>query len=226
MLAQRLYGEREKAAQQIADMFGVPRSTCMATSTARVAPGSWVHVGGTQRGDVALLQLDEPAGCGTRTTLWRAPPSGGTVSAYGFPQTSRMIGMRTDAELSGFSGGRDGWGLLNLVRPGSPWIEQGYSGAGVVVRAQRHRSGRPQRPPASRTAGLPRGAHPVTTAAAEAIDGFRNLVHRPDEVEVSFGVVLDGKLGGLLASANAGAHLDITLRWNGSSTTPPADAEP
>ncbi|MFE7302704.1 CU044_2847 family protein [Streptomyces sp. NPDC057579] len=66
---------------------------------------------------------------------------------------------------------------------------------------------------------------PVTTAAAEAIDGFRNLVHRPDEVEVSFGVVLDGKLGGLIASANAGAHLDVTLRWKGSSTTPPADTE-
>ncbi|WP_438490147.1 trypsin-like serine peptidase [Streptomyces sp. S186] len=104
------------------------------TRTARVAPGSWVHEGDTQRGDVALLQLDEPAGCGTRTTLWRALLSGGTVSAYGFPQASRMIGMGTDAELSGFSGGRDGWGLLNLVRPGSPWIERGYSGAGVVVR--------------------------------------------------------------------------------------------
>lgn len=104
------------------------------TRTARVAPGSWVHEGDTQRGDVALLQLDEPADCGTRTTLWRAPLSGITVSAYGFPEASRMIGMGTDAELSGFSGGRDGWGLLNLVRPGSPWIERGYSGAGVVVR--------------------------------------------------------------------------------------------
>ncbi|WP_161981725.1 serine protease [Streptomyces sp. TM32] len=104
------------------------------TRTARVAPGSWVHEGDTQRGDVALLQLDEPAGCGTRTALWRAPLSGVTVSAYGFPQASRMIGMGTDAELSGFSGGRDGWALLNLVRPGSPWIEQGYSGAGVVVK--------------------------------------------------------------------------------------------
>ncbi|MFG2863810.1 CU044_2847 family protein [Streptomyces sioyaensis] len=66
---------------------------------------------------------------------------------------------------------------------------------------------------------------PVTTAAAEAIDGFRNLVHRPDEVEVSFGVALDGKLGGVLASGNAGAHLDVTLRWKGSSTTPPSDTE-
>ncbi|WP_438490151.1 CU044_2847 family protein [Streptomyces sp. S186] len=66
---------------------------------------------------------------------------------------------------------------------------------------------------------------PVTTAAAEAIDGFRNLVHRPDEVEVSFGVILDGKLGGLIAGANAGAHLDVTLRWKGSAATPSADAE-
>lgn len=98
--------------------------------TARVAPGTWVHTGDTRRGDVALLELDEPADCGTATALWRAPISGGKVRVYGFPQ-AEPYGIWTDAELSG-SGGRQGeWGQLSRVRTGSPWIEPGYSGAGV-----------------------------------------------------------------------------------------------
>ncbi|MEV6008343.1 trypsin-like peptidase domain-containing protein [Streptomyces sp. NPDC051976] len=104
------------------------------SGTARLAPGSWMQKDGTQRGDVALLRLDAPADCGTRTTLWRVPLSGGEVSAYGFPEASRRIGMGTDAELAG-SGGREGeWGLLHRVREGGPWIEPGYSGAGVAVK--------------------------------------------------------------------------------------------
>ncbi|WNM34425.1 serine protease [Streptomyces sp. Li-HN-5-11] len=102
------------------------------TRTARVAPGSWVHENGTRRGDVALLELDESAGCGTRTTLWKVPISGGTVRVYGFPQ-AEPYGIGTDAELAG-SGGRQGeWGLLKQLRAGDPWIEEGYSGAGVVA---------------------------------------------------------------------------------------------
>ncbi|MET9479035.1 serine protease [Streptomyces sp. NPDC006638] len=103
------------------------------TRTARVAPGSWVQKNDTQRGDVTLLRLDEPADCGTRTTLWRVPLSAGGVSVYGFPEASGTLGMGADAELAG-SGGREGeWGLLNQVRPRGPWIEPGYSGAGVAV---------------------------------------------------------------------------------------------
>ncbi|MEU8848483.1 CU044_2847 family protein [Streptomyces sp. NPDC048564] len=58
---------------------------------------------------------------------------------------------------------------------------------------------------------------PVTAAASEVIGGFRSLAERPDEVEVTFGVVLDAKLGAVLSSATAGAHLDVTLRWNGNN---------
>jgi hypothetical protein len=57
---------------------------------------------------------------------------------------------------------------------------------------------------------------PVTAAAAQVMDDFRKLAQRPEEVEISFGVTLDGKLGGVIASANAGAHLDVTLRWRDS----------
>jgi hypothetical protein len=57
---------------------------------------------------------------------------------------------------------------------------------------------------------------PVTAAAEQMIDGFRTMARRPAEIEICFGVTLDGKLGGVIASANAGAHLDVTLRWHGS----------
>jgi hypothetical protein len=69
---------------------------------------------------------------------------------------------------------------------------------------------------------------PVTAAAEQLIDGFRTMARRPEEIEVCFGVTLDGKLGGVIASANAGAHLDVKLRWHGSdacgSDTPGSDA--
>ncbi|MFC3351049.1 trypsin-like peptidase domain-containing protein [Streptomyces echinoruber] len=102
------------------------------TRTARVVPGSWVHRDGTRRGDVALLRLDEPAGCGIRTTLWKAPVSGGRVRVYGFPQ-AEPYGVAADAELAGPAGREGEWGQLKQVRAGDPWIERGYSGAGVMA---------------------------------------------------------------------------------------------
>jgi hypothetical protein len=59
---------------------------------------------------------------------------------------------------------------------------------------------------------------PVTAAAAQVMDEFRNLAERPDEVEVSFGVTLDGTVGGIIGSASAGSHLDVTLRWRASAS--------
>ena len=61
---------------------------------------------------------------------------------------------------------------------------------------------------------------PVTAAATEVMGGFRKMTERPDEVEISFGVTLDAKLGGIIASAEAGAHLDVTLRWHAPGPTP------
>lgn len=61
---------------------------------------------------------------------------------------------------------------------------------------------------------------PVTAAAAQVMDGFRKAAQRPDEIEICFGVTLDGKLGGIIASTGAGAHLDVTLRWHGPESAP------
>ncbi|MFE3825100.1 CU044_2847 family protein [Streptomyces sp. NPDC059092] len=62
---------------------------------------------------------------------------------------------------------------------------------------------------------------PITAAASEVIGQFREVAERPDEVEVTFGVVLDAKLGAVLASAGTSTHLDVTLRWSGRQPTPP-----
>lgn len=62
---------------------------------------------------------------------------------------------------------------------------------------------------------------PVTAAASEVLDSFRELAQRPDELEVTFGVQLDGKLGGVIAAASAGAHLDVTLRWHAPEPASP-----
>ncbi|WNZ12531.1 CU044_2847 family protein [Streptomyces sp. 11x1] len=61
---------------------------------------------------------------------------------------------------------------------------------------------------------------PVTAAAAEMMDGFRQAGRRPDEVEVGFAVTLDSKLGGVIASAKATAHLNVKLRWTARPTAP------
>src|ERR1700722_19322748 len=62
---------------------------------------------------------------------------------------------------------------------------------------------------------------PITAAAAEVLDDFRRLAHQPDEVEIGFGVTLDGKLGGIIASASAGAHLEVKLRWRSGAAPDP-----
>ncbi|WP_327313193.1 trypsin-like serine peptidase [Streptomyces sp. NBC_01235] len=102
------------------------------TRAARVVPGSWVHEHGTRRGDVALLALEEPVDCGTRTTLWKVPISGGRVRVYGFPQ-AEPYGIGTDAELAGSGWRQSERVLLRQIRTGDPWIQPGYSGAGVVA---------------------------------------------------------------------------------------------
>ncbi len=99
--------------------------------SARVVQGSWVYRG-TRRADVALLELDEPTPCASAATLWRAPLSSGQVRVYGFPRADRF-GVGVKAELAGV-GGREGeWATLHPVQMGAPWIEEGFSGAGVVA---------------------------------------------------------------------------------------------
>jgi len=83
-------------------------------------------------------------------------------------------------------------------------------------------------------ATLRQALSPVTRAAEDIVDGFRRLARRPDEIEISFGVKLDAKVGGVVASSSMNAHLDVKLSWRSSSAerkavrraAPAEDGEP
>ena len=55
---------------------------------------------------------------------------------------------------------------------------------------------------------------PVTSAAAEVIEKFRELPGRPAEIEIHFGVKLDAAMGAVIATTTVGTHLAVTLRWS------------
>ncbi|MFK4150207.1 CU044_2847 family protein [Streptomyces sp. NPDC004065] len=68
---------------------------------------------------------------------------------------------------------------------------------------------------------LRQALRPITSAAAEVIGEFRALAHRPEEVEITFGVTLDASLGAIIAGTKTGAHLDVSLRWSGGPAADP-----
>lgn len=83
--------------------------------------------------------------------------------------------------------------------------------------------------PASRHAAVTRAGQtlkqalePVTSAAAEVIESFREHTSRPDEIEIAFGVRLDGSIGAIIGSASVGSHLEVTLRWSAGNTSHPS----
>jgi hypothetical protein len=63
----------------------------------------------------------------------------------------------------------------------------------------------------------------ITAAAEEAMDTFRAMTRAPEEVEITFGVTFDAKLGAFMASADAGAQLEVKLHWHRSAATASAD---
>jgi hypothetical protein len=82
------------------------------------------------------------------------------------------------------------------------------AGAGGVAPASLH----PRITKAGQT--LREALVPVTSAAAEVIEKFRELPGRPAEIEIHFGVKLDAAMGAVIATTTVGTHLDVTLRWS------------
>ncbi|MDR6593333.1 trypsin-like peptidase domain-containing protein [Saccharothrix longispora] len=99
---------------------------------ARPVPGCVVPPLADQRGDVALLELDEPAPPGSGTALRRAAVSWNRpVRAFGFPG-ALADGVWTQLTLAGEAGPGREWIQLNL-EPGWPPVRPGFSGAGVAA---------------------------------------------------------------------------------------------
>jgi hypothetical protein len=55
---------------------------------------------------------------------------------------------------------------------------------------------------------------PVTKSV---VGKLRSTIHKPDEIEVTFGVNLGTVAGAFIASATAEANFGITVRWSGTA---------
>lgn len=53
----------------------------------------------------------------------------------------------------------------------------------------------------------------VRDAAATALEQFRAMPQRPDEIELKFGVKLDAKAGAVIAQTGMEAHFEVRLAW-------------
>ncbi|MFF1650108.1 CU044_2847 family protein [Streptomyces sp. NPDC058240] len=63
----------------------------------------------------------------------------------------------------------------------------------------------------------------VRSAAEGALAQLRAIDPPPEEVEVTFGVTVDGKLGATLVSAGTNAHLNVKVVWRNAAGAASAD---
>jgi len=54
----------------------------------------------------------------------------------------------------------------------------------------------------------------IRDAAATALDRFRAMSSRPDEIEIVFGVRLNAQAGAVIAKTGAEGHLHVRLTWH------------
>jgi hypothetical protein len=61
----------------------------------------------------------------------------------------------------------------------------------------------------------------VRDAAAAALAQFQAMATRPDEVEISFGIKLDAKVGAVIAETGVEGNFQVTVKWaqRGASST-------
>lgn len=63
----------------------------------------------------------------------------------------------------------------------------------------------------------------IRSAAEGALTQLRAIDPPPEEVEVTFGVAVDGKFGATLVSAGTNAHLNVKVVWRNTAVTPGSD---
>lgn len=65
---------------------------------------------------------------------------------------------------------------------------------------------------------------PVTQSIVEKL---RTIGHKPDEIEINFGVKLTTKAGAVIACAGGEANFDVKVSWTGKKEeTPPIPPQP
>jgi hypothetical protein len=53
----------------------------------------------------------------------------------------------------------------------------------------------------------------VKPAAAALVEGLRDLVDAPDEIQVKFGIRLSGEVGAVIAKTSGEANFEVVMRW-------------
>ena len=95
---------------------------------------------------------------------------------------------------------QSGDGLVRVARPGE-----------VVARA-------------TRSLGEMLGT--VRPVAQNFVDGFRGMVHAPDEIGVEFGLSLSAEADVVISSTSAQANFKVSLVWHKPPAEPAEPAEP
>ncbi|MBQ0991075.1 hypothetical protein KBX08_13365 [Micromonospora sp. H61] len=61
------------------------------------------------------------------------------------------------------------------------------------------------------------GLREINIAAQKALATFREAVHRPDDIEIEFGVNFNAQAGAVFAKTGVDAHLTVKLTWSGGA---------
>ncbi|MBG6104644.1 MULTISPECIES: CU044_2847 family protein [Micromonospora] len=62
------------------------------------------------------------------------------------------------------------------------------------------------------------GLREINVAAQKALTTFREAVHRPDDIEIEFGVNFTTEAGAVFARTGVDAHLTVKLSWSGGAS--------
>lgn len=92
----------------------------------------------------------------------------------------------------------DGEAVLVEIEPDGPDIEPAGRGRDLIESA---------------TTSFGAALRPVRQAAVSALEQFREMDGRPDEIEIEFGVRLNAQAGAVIAKSGVDGHLKIKLTW-------------
>jgi hypothetical protein len=56
----------------------------------------------------------------------------------------------------------------------------------------------------------------IKAISEQVAEYVSEMQHKPEELEVEFGVKVDGEFGAVVATLGSGAHLSVKLRWKAS----------
>jgi hypothetical protein len=54
----------------------------------------------------------------------------------------------------------------------------------------------------------------VRDAASTALDQFRGMAHKPDEIEIKFSLQVDAEAGAIIARTGVTGNIEVTIKWS------------